>query len=179
MSTNYHKFPVLYPITAHRGAGVLVLLFGFFILPLDAAADTRVIGWIEKVKLDDGLIITAKIDTGARHSSLNVKDHKLFRKKGESWIRFPVTGTNGKTVTIERQIIRYADVKRKGYRAQRRPVVQMAYCLADVSKMVEVNLVDRTQFKYPMLVGRSFLRDDFVVDPSITFTIDPTCRKKP
>lgn len=178
MSSDYHKFPVLYSITLRSG-GVLVLLLGFLMLPLHAVADTRVIGWLEKVVLEDGLLINAKIDTGAKHSSLNVKDHKLFRKKGESWIRFPVTGTNGKTITIERQIIRYADVKRKGYRAQRRPVVHLAYCLADVAKTVEVNLVDRTQFNYPMLVGRSFLTGDFVVDPSITFTIDPSCPKKP
>ena len=177
MSIDYPENTSLYYKISWPGC-FLVLAFTLWAsLPVNAA-EKRVVGWIEKVSLEDGLIMEAKIDTGAKHSSINIKDHELFKKKGKPWIRFTLAGPNGGKVKIERQIIRYAKVKRKGYRAQVRPVVELAYCLGDITKTVQVNLVDRSKFDYQMLVGRSFLKGDFVVDPSIKYSLEPACSRK-
>ncbi len=44
-------------------------------------------------------------------------------------------------------------------------------------KKVEVNLVNGKSFIYPMPVGRSFLKQDLVVDLSRTFLHRPDCER--
>ena len=39
-----------------------------------------------------------------------------------------------------------------------------------------MNLVDRKGFLYPMLIGRSFLKENIVVDATLTFTREPVCK---
>ena len=176
--SSYYLKNVAVNLSTVRWGCILVLVFTLLV-PLTAIADVkRVIGWVEKVSLEDGLIMDAKIDTGAKHSSLNIKDHELFKKKGKPWIRFTLAGSDGRKINVERRIIRYAEVKRKGYRSQVRPVVELSYCLGDITKIVEVNLVDRSKFDYQMLVGRSFLMGNYIVDPSIKYTMEPACSKK-
>lgn len=176
MSIQRTDSPAFIRLVARWGC-ILVTVFTLWPV-LAASAEKRVIGWIEKVSLEEGLVIDAKVDTGAEYSSINITNHELFKIQGQPWIRFILAEPEGGNVTIERRIVRYAKVKRKGYRAQVRPVVELSFCLGQISKSVQVNLVDRSQFEYRMLVGRSFLAGDFIVDPAIKFTTQPTCSKK-
>ncbi len=137
-------------------------------------------GWVEKVKvMPEDLVIQAKLDTGAEHSSLHAGNLTEFTKNGASWIKFDLTNRYGKTVTIERQIRRMARVKRENNKFVTRPVVSVGICLGEEYMEVEVNLRDRTGFEYPMLIGRSFLAGNVVVDPAIMFTEEPSCKSKP
>ena len=74
----------------------------------------------------------------------------------------------------EREVLRVARIKRKKAESQRRYFVEMEVCLGAVHKRVQVNLVDRSGFKFHMLVGRNFLRDSFIVDPSLQYTREPS-----
>ena len=143
-----------------------------FALPAVASDEKQVIGWVEKVQLLPGKItVHAKIDTGADHSSLNVDELTEFIRHGERWVRFSVPSQLTDEITIERAVYRYARVKQKGAAPQKRPVVLLGVCLAGISNPdVEVNLVNRKNFTYPMLIGRSFLTGHFIVDSSVTFT---------
>ena len=71
---------------------------------------------------------------------------------------------------------RVARVKKAAGGVQDRPAVLLGVCLGDTYRVTEVNLTDRTGFKLPFLVGRSFLADRFAVDSSRTDTIEPACR---
>ena len=65
-------------------------------VPVIAATSTEpqekhIIGWIETVQiLPENLSLSAKMDTGADHSSLNVIDPMEFMKGEEKWIRFSI-----------------------------------------------------------------------------------------
>ena len=148
---------------------------------LGAASPTtqekQIIGWIETVQIiPENLSLSAKIDTGADHSSLNVIDPMEFMKGEEKWIRFSISLKKDKTVTLERPILRFAKIKRKGKASQKRAVVLLDLCVGTMKKKgVSVNLADRTRFKYPMLIGRSFLKGSAIVDASLTFTQSPSC----
>jgi hypothetical protein len=48
-------------------------------------------------------------------------------------------------------------------------------CVGGISKEVEVSLVDRSNYEHPLLIGRSFLAGDLIVDPGATFSVSPTC----
>jgi hypothetical protein len=139
--------------------------------------DKEVVGWLEKVRVyPENLIIHAKLDTGARNSSLNAPHVSVFKRKGENWVRFDVTDRLGKTVTLERKVHRMTKIKQHDRPPDFRPVVRLSICLGDTFKVVEVNLRDRSDFNYQMLIGRSFLKEDFVVDASVKFTKRPRCR---
>ena len=51
----------------------------------------------------------------------------------------------------------------------------LGVCLGSVQRTVEVNVVDRSGFDYPVLIGRSFLAGIFVVDPGERFLLTPDC----
>ncbi|MNR48119.1 hypothetical protein D3C85_1673140 [compost metagenome] len=59
----------------------------------------------------------------------------------------------------------------------KRPVVDLELCLGDVKRTVEVNLVDRSSFNYPLLVGSKALREfKAAVNPAKKFTAGkPDC----
>lgn len=145
-----------------------------------ASTDTQekhIIGWIENVQiLPENLSLAAKMDTGADHSSLNVIDQMEFMKGENKWIRFSIPLKEDEAMTLERPIRRFAKIKRKGGISQKRAVVLFDLCVGNIlKKNVPVNLADRTGFKYPMLIGRSFLKGSAVVDASLTLTQQPSC----
>jgi len=107
---------------------------------------------------------------------LNVPEPEFFQRDGEKWVRFDITSRNGKTATIEKRVVRTAKIKRKGQGKQPRPVIFLGICIADVYKEVEVNLADRRSFEYQMLIGTNFLSGSFIIDPSLSYTVDPTCK---
>ena len=141
-----------------------------------AMEDKAVVGWVERVEISPGnIVLQAKLDTGADNSSIHVADLNLFDRGGEQWARFEVTDQDGRTVSLERPVVRMAKIKRHKGTAQSRPVVMLAICLGSHRRSAEVNLVDRSRFSFPMLIGRSFLRPIFVVDPAKKFTALPAC----
>ena len=141
------------------------------------ADDRRVVGLLEKVRIFPGdLEIVAKLDTGADHSSLHAVDIKRFKRGGEHWVRFRVVNYEGQMVTIERKVVRKSRIKRHDRRGRGRPMVEMGICLGDVYRVALVNLVDRSRFRCRMIIGRSFMGDRLMVDPSKKFTTEPNCR---
>lgn len=153
-----------------------------FILPLFASnpgtADSQLttIGWVEAVRiLPENFDLQAKIDTGADNSSLDITDWNAFEHKGKQWVRFSTRNNSNVTYTFERPLERYASIKRKQSKPLKRPVVQMQLCIGDKTYQAPVNLAKRENFEFRMLIGRSFLKDRFLVDSSTTLTISPKC----
>ena len=141
-----------------------------------SAAQPTVVGWIEPVTLgSEGLLVPAKLDTGADTSSLNVTDISWIRREDGDWVAFDVAGKDNRNVRLERKVVRVARVKKAAGGVQERPVVLLGVCLGNTYRETEVNLTDRTGFKLPFLVGRSFLADRFAVDSSRTETVQPAC----
>lgn len=162
-----------------RDIASLCLAASLFILPAPVLCQNiNVAGWIEKVKIYPGaLIIKAKLDTGAKNSSLNAKIVEQFEQGGHPWVRFEVYDHRGKKITLEKKIRRIAKIKLRSRKIQERPVVKLGICLGQIYKEVELNLVDRSYFNYQMLLGRSFLAGAFLVDSGTTFNTKPDCQK--
>jgi len=134
------------------------------------------IGWIETVRiLPEGFELKAKIDTGADNSSLGVVDWQSFTRNGQEWIRFEVLNNEGKTQSFERPLDSYALIKRKTLGSLKRPVVKMWLCIGNKKLLVPVNLANRKKFKYQVLIGRSFLKEHFLVDSAQKLTRQAEC----
>jgi hypothetical protein len=137
----------------------------------------RVAGWIENVSIFPGNFkIKAKLDTGAKNSSLNAKHIEEFERDGDKWVRFTLKNWKERTESFEARVIRTATIKQHETQPVKRPVILLGICLGNGYKEVEVNLQDRSKFNYQMLIGRSYLRNLILVDSSATFTVQPNCQ---
>ena len=170
MKTPVGKFRILFLFA------LILFQFGGILYAQTLEKDKHIVGWVEHVTiLPENLKIKAKLDTGARHSSLNAVNVVEFKRGGDAFVRFNLTNWKGRTETIEAQVIRVAKIKQHNSEPEHRLVVRVTICLGPVHKEVEVNLVNRSNFNYQLLIGRSFLKGDFMVDAARTFTIKGNC----
>ncbi|MEL7029701.1 MAG: RimK/LysX family protein [Pseudomonadota bacterium] len=161
-----------------------------------AEADTT-LGWLEHATIaPSGLQVDAKLDSGAKTSAIHAEilrgpgaptdeaeedengetlDVEPRRDKMETVV-FRLSNEDGESTTLEREIVRYVNVKLRGSGVDRRPVVMLELCLAGVPIAGEVNLTDRSRFNYPLLVGRTMLAQaDILIDPRKIYTVDSVC----
>ncbi|MCW5936423.1 MAG: RimK/LysX family protein [Fimbriimonadaceae bacterium] len=129
-------------------------------------AERLVIGWREFVDLPEWGIegLHAKIDTGARSSAVHVEQ---IEEVGEGRIRFQVVldlRHRHKRVTVEAPISRRSHVTSSNGVKHERYFVETLFRLGPVEKRVEISLVSRDNMKVRMLVGRTALGDEFLVD---------------
>lgn len=163
---------------------ILGLAISCWLLPCDfdaaiaASRSKDIFGWIEKVEIGESrLLLEAKLDTGADTSSLHAsKIHRYRQKNGDRWVNFLVTDSDtGRRIRFKKRLIRYAYIKEHEGPSQRRPVVRMQICLGDHLDEVEVSLVDRSGFDYPVLLGRNALEQVALVDAGEENTTPPDC----
>jgi hypothetical protein len=123
-------------------------------------------------------VLEAKLDTGARTSSLDAVNLQQFERDGKDWVAFDVVGDDGRSVRIERPIVRIARIKSALGTDQARPTVTLGICIGRVYRVTEVNLVDRNGLTKPLLVGRRFLKGRLLVDLNRRYLLEPACKRK-
>ncbi|MFJ9990607.1 ATP-dependent zinc protease [Pseudomonas putida] len=164
----------------------LLALLSLLALPVMAAEPT-LYGRYEYIKLPEiGQTLKAKMDTGALTASLSAKDIETFTRDGEDWVRFRLATKDADGKVYEHKVARISKIKARSgdeededepSEAARRPVVDLELCLGDVKRTVEVNLTDRSNFNYPLLIGAKALREfKAAVNPARRYTADkPDC----
>jgi len=154
----------------------LPILFFVTLNLAQAESNTNVLGWIERAKIHPGGIqLDAKLDTGADNCSLHARNIEYFMKGSIEHVRFKVRNRRGEEATIEKPVYREASIKRVEGDAHVRPVIRMYVCVGSKYREVDVNLADRSDFSFPMLIGRSFLSGNAIVDSSRTYLQQPSC----
>lgn len=127
-----------------------------------------IIGWRERVDLPDWGIrrLKAKIDTGARTSAIDVAQ---IVHNDDGTIRFeivtrlePVRETKWVTATP----VRTSVVKPSHGEPQERPVCLTRIRIGDREHEVELGLVCRRKMRCRMLIGRTVLEGNYLVDSS-------------
>lgn len=141
--------------------------------------ETQAVGWVEKGRIA-GLEseVKIKLDTGAETTSINAEILEKPEEESESGglIKFRFTNGEGITKTFELPIVRWVRIKSRTEDYIKRPVVLMKICVAGRWVEEEVNLADRDEFDYPVLIGRNMLsKSKLVVDSSATFTNNQSC----
>ncbi|MDQ4212682.1 ATP-dependent zinc protease [Microbacterium sp. ASV81] len=134
---------------------------------------STLIGWREWVTLPDVGIpwIKAKIDTGARSSSLHAQHIHEFERDGIPWVRFDVRPWQGahEFVPVELPVFDRRDVRSSSGHAQSRLVVLLDLILVGKRITAEVTLSNRSEMGFRMLIGREALRQGFAIDPARSF----------
>lgn len=133
-----------------------------------------VLGWREWLSLPDWGVahLKAKLDTGARTSSLHAFDLEWFDRGGTPWVRFeihPWQRSTADAIVAETAVVATRDVRSSSGELDRRPVVEAMLVIAGTALTAEVTLTRRDEMGFRMLVGREALRSRFVVDPGVSY----------
>lgn len=127
------------------------------------------VGWREWVGLPDLGVdaIKAKVDTGARSSSLHAFDLETFERAGRTIARFrihPLQRTTHGTIHAEAEVIEFRSVRSSSGHAQPRPVIRTTLCLFDRRWPIELTLARRDAMGFRLLLGREAVRNRLLVD---------------
>lgn len=136
-----------------------------------AVHEKVIMGWLESVYLlPSRTLTTAKLDTGAKTSSLSAEQIEHFTRSGEEWVRFEFKTEKGSAaLRLERPLVRTAVIKERQSQPTTRDVVRLPICKNGRVFETEFTLYDRSNFNYPVLLGRSFLDGVALVDAGETF----------
>lgn len=126
---------------------------------------TNIIGWKERVNLPDWGIshLTAKADTGAKTSAIDVADIVELEKNR---IRFSVIldrGEPSRTQMVETKWISKVKVRSSNGQTHERYRVETTVELGGWKKNTQFTLVCRKRMIHRILLGRTFLANDFAV----------------
>lgn len=132
------------------------------------------VGWREWVALPEWNVpyTKAKIDTGARTSSLHVEEIKKVQKGDKtilSFMIFPWQKNAGDPVHAEAELVEYRTVKSSTGHEEKRPVVKTAVSINGKTVIAEMTLTNRDVMGFRMLIGREALRESFAVLPGQSY----------
>lgn len=139
-----------------------------------ASPERRVIGWREWVSLP-GLgieTVKAKVDTGARTSSLHAFAVQELRRGKHELVRFklqPEQRSANHAVWAEAPLCDRRTVTPSSGHAELRPVIVTTIELLGERWEVELTLTRRDAMGFRMLLGRQAIRGRFLVDPGRSY----------
>ncbi len=118
--------------------------------------------------------IKARVDSGAKTSSLHAINIQTFRRGKSTWASFdvhPLQDDRRAVVHCEAEVIDKRNVKSSSGDTQRRVVIKVPMSLGGRSWNVEVTLTNRDSMGYRMLLGREAMMGRMLVDPADSFLL--------
>lgn len=134
------------------------------------APEPPILGWREWVALPElGIAaIKAKVDTGARTSSVHACDVVRFVRDGSERVRFRILAGKG-SPEVESELVDLRPVRSSGGHVTERPVIRTAIEVASRRWTIELTLASREEMGFRMLLGREAVRGVFLVDPGRSY----------
>lgn len=133
-----------------------------------------IIGRLERIVLPNLTADTleAKIDTGAYTSSLHCHDVQLFQKKESQWVRFFIldpTHPIYKKQAFDCPVFKVKKIKSSNGLVSERVIIKQKAFFCGETRTIQLSLSDRSDMKYPVLIGRRFISENYLVDVSKKF----------
>lgn len=123
------------------------------------------IGRVEWVSLPDIKIrLKARIDTGAKTTSMHAINIEEVEQRGEKFVRFQTVDSEGKVVELVRKVGTTQRVSNTAGFVSRRYVIKEKVKMGNIEKEILINLNDRSKMEYKFLIGRNVLLGRFIVD---------------
>jgi hypothetical protein len=129
------------------------------------------IGWKEYVEFPDwGLRhVRAKVDTGARTSALDTKKYEL-RQVSDGTLRarlvLRIRTAKARLRVIDVPVLGFVEVRSSNGAHEKRPLIETSLFLGGVVKRVRFTLACRSAMRFRVLLGRTALAPEFLVDVS-------------
>jgi hypothetical protein len=138
------------------------------------AAEKIRLGAVENVVLLPwGVLMPARIDTGAATSSLDARNLTIKGNIVEFTLPEQYSGQQIRLPILKWMTVKSAEAKEK------RPVVVVDLCLGPKRIQTQVNLNNRSNVKHPLLIGRNTLKHNFIVACDTSYCAPPSCPEVP
>jgi len=135
--------------------------------------DKSIVGELEHIQIEEiDIDFIARIDTGAAMTSMHAKninvvgiekEHDDIRKHLGEKVSFTAINEKGEEASYEADIVKIVKI-RNSIGVERRFIVNLTLNWNGEKKMVNVNLRDREELDYKLLIGRNWLIGDYIVD---------------
>lgn len=132
-----------------------------------------IIGSLEWLYLDPpGRHYRARVDSGTETSQMSASDIVEFERDGDDWVRFKYQHElTNEPVDFELPVNRTILIRQvSSEELERRVVIELDTRLGDELQTTEFALTDRSRMSYPLLIGRAFIMDLYVIDVSRSYT---------
>lgn len=146
--------------------------------------DKLLVGWQEWCSLPDLGIpaIKAKVDTGAKTSSLHAFDIEPYKKKHKKYVKFcihPLQGNDKTHIITRARVIDERDVMSSNGRKEHRYVIKTTLVLGGNAWGIEITLSNRDPMQFRMLLGRECLAGQVIVNPAKRLCQDTLLGRSP
>ncbi|MDH5360954.1 MAG: 30S ribosomal protein S6--L-glutamate ligase [Gammaproteobacteria bacterium] len=118
--------------------------------------------------------IKARVDSGAKTSSIHAFNIQPFSRNGKPWVSFevhPLQNNRRTVVRCEAPIEDRRAVKSSSGNSEKRYVIRTPLLLDDKEWMVEVTLANRDSMGHRMLLGREAMSGRLLVDPADSYCL--------
>ena len=118
--------------------------------------------------------IKARVDSGAKTSSIQANNIKIIHKGTEEWVQFdmnPIQDNRSIVITCTARVHDTRIVKSSSGIAEQRYVVKTPLTIGKHTFDIELTLANRDAMEFRMLLGREALIDRFIVNPSVSYEL--------
>ncbi|MEO9891937.1 30S ribosomal protein S6--L-glutamate ligase [Aurantibacter sp.] len=138
--------------------------------------DLKIIGGEEWCVFDDLGVpaIKARVDSGAKTSSIQATNIKVYSKGVEEWVKFevsPLQENRSIAIECEARLVDRRMVKSSSGISEERLVVQTPLTMGGETFDVELTLANRDTMEFRMLLGREAINARFVVNPALNYQV--------
>ena len=137
----------------------------------DIHTDLKRIGKLEILDFPDLQLygIKTKIDTGAKTSSIHCHFIRKITKHGKTYVAFKLLDAKHPFYNNKLHIypiFSEKDIKSSSGDIEHRLTIRTQVIIFNTKLPIELALTDRSYMKIPVLIGREFLKNRFIVDVS-------------
>ncbi|NNG09879.1 MAG: 30S ribosomal protein S6--L-glutamate ligase [Arenibacter sp.] len=118
--------------------------------------------------------IKARVDSGAKTSSIQANNIKVYTKGAQEWVKFevnPLQDNRGINVACNARLVDRRTVKSSSGISEERFVIRTPVKVGSHRFDIELTLANRDTMEYRMLLGREALNDRFIVNPAVSFNL--------
>lgn len=118
--------------------------------------------------------IKARIDSGAKTSSLHAFNIHTFEEDGKKYVHFdihPIQDNRKIIQSCRGLVVDRRDIKSSSGEKERRHVIKTAILLGDKIWDIEITLTNRDSMGYRMLLGREAMKERLLIDPDASFCL--------
>ncbi len=115
--------------------------------------------------------INARIDSGAKTSSIQADEIKVVKKNDEKWVRFivyPIQGSHDVKVKCKAKLVSKRSIKSSQGISEKRYIIKSPVTLGEDTFEIELSLAKRKSMEFRMLLGREAMNGRYLINPAET-----------